>query len=431
MPSLELTQYTARQDFTYQESIAFSLAPTQAAVGLFTPGFFGRGPALFWGLWDRVETPYVGLVTLILAVVGYALASKGTRRKLWPWLGTAVFGMLIALGVYGIVHGLLTVVLPGFDQFRAPARAIVLWALGVSVMGAVGLDSIVRHYAKPESTAAASSNETSGGWATTYWFVGSVVFVGLIVPALYVALLATQQDPDTFLHASLAALAGVLAAGFWLATLALLAGYRAGWIGAGFLGVALVALLFVELTATGAYTDISSTDPARGFQHAEIVEFLNADDELFRIDTRTDIADLWQPDAAALHGLQDVWGVANPLVLRQWSNLWEATGGRQTELYDMLNAKYVLVRDGTPLPEGKFELALDAPGDLSLYRNNAVMPRAWLVHDVVTLPPGTFDEVSLDALFEEHGLDPQTKALVELADPEDLDRDAGRGIGQR
>ncbi len=49
LPSLELTQYTARQDFTYQESIAFSLAPTQAAVGLFTPGFFGRGPGLYLG----------------------------------------------------------------------------------------------------------------------------------------------------------------------------------------------------------------------------------------------------------------------------------------------------------------------------------------------------------------------------------------------
>ena len=41
-------------------------------------------------------------------------------------------------------------------------------------------------------------------------------------------------------------------------------------------------------------------------------------------------ADLWQPDAAALHGLQDVWGVANPLMLTQWTTLWEATGGRQS-----------------------------------------------------------------------------------------------------
>lgn len=46
----------------------------------------------------------------------------------------------------------------------------------------------------------------------------------------------------------------------------------------------------------------------------------------------------------------------------------------------MLNVKYVIVRDGTPLPEGKFELAFDAEGDLSLYRNTNFMPRAWIVH---------------------------------------------------
>ncbi len=421
LPSLELTQYTARQDFTYQESIAFSLAPTQAAVGLFTPGFFGRGPALFWGLWDRVETPYVGVVTLMLAVIGYALASKGTRRKLWPWLGVAVFGMLIALGVYGIVHGLLTVVLPGFDQFRAPARAIVLWALGISVMGGVGADVVVRRYHRPANTGEqALPRGARDRRVNTLLFAGSVIFVGLVVPLLFFALLATQDDPNAFLHASLAALAVVLAAAFWLATWAVVAGYRAGWIGAGVFGVSLIALLFIELTATGAYTDISSTDPARGFDHPEIVEFLQADGELFRIDTRTDIADLWQPDTAELHGLQDVWGVANPLLLRHWSDLWEATGGRQTERYDMLNVKYVLVRDGTPLPEGKFELALDAPGDLSLYRNSEVMPRAWLVHEVVTLPLGSFDEGDLGALFAEYELNPQITALVESANAEDL-----------
>jgi hypothetical protein len=47
----------------------------------------------------------------------------------------------------------------------------------------------------------------------------------------------------------------------------------------------------------------------------------------------------------------------------------------------MLNVKYVIVRDGTPLPEGKFELALDAEGELSIYGNRDFMPRAWVVHE--------------------------------------------------
>ena len=88
-------------------------------------------------------------------------------------------------------------------------------------------------------------------------------------------------------------------------------------------------------------------------------------------------------------------GIANPLELQHWNQLWEATGGRQTGLFDMLNVKYVLARDGTPLPLQKFELAFDAPGDLSVYRNTEFKPRAWLVHDVVHMPDL---EAAIDAI---------------------------------
>jgi hypothetical protein len=143
----------------------------------------------------------------------------------------------------------------------------------------------------------------------------------------------------------------------------------------------LIAILFFDLTSAGAYTDVSPVDPTTGFDHPAIVDFLRADPDRFRIDTRTDIQDLWQPDTAALYGLEDVGGIVNPLALQQWQAQWEATGGRATRAYDMLNVKYVLVRDGTPLPEGKFELAFDPEGDLALYSNAEFMPRAWVVHE--------------------------------------------------
>jgi len=140
----------------------------------------------------------------------------------------------------------------------------------------------------------------------------------------------------------------------------------------------MIALLFLDLSTTSAYTDISPSAPTVGYQHPEIIAFLKNDPDLFRIDTRTDIAGLWQPDTAALVGLQDVGGIANPLALSSWQQLWEATGGRQTAAYDQLNVKYVIVRDGTPLPAGKFALALDAPGELAVYRNKNFLAHAWL-----------------------------------------------------
>jgi hypothetical protein len=392
--------------------VAFSLAPAQA-IGLLTPGFFGHGPALHWGLWERVETPYAGVATLIFAGAALALPPaarpKGphhwARCRLWPWLGLAVFGFVTALGIYAILHGWLTLLLPGFDQLRAPARALVLWTLGISVLAAVGLDRIqnLKHPMQSiQNTAFPALLKT-----------GSLILLGVVLPLLYVTLLLTQQDPTAFLRTSVATLAITLATGCWLATWLLLHAYRAGWFTGSAFGVLAVILLYFDLSAASAYTDISPADPTRGYRHPEIVDFLKSDPAKFRIDTRTDIADLWQPNTAALHGLEDVGGVSNPLVLRHWIELGEATGGRHSRLYDMLNVKYVVVRDGTPLPNGKFELAFDAPEELAVYQNLNVLPRAWIVYNAQT-------EADVDALLaalRADNFDPTQTVLIHNSEP--------------
>ncbi|MEZ4709736.1 MAG: hypothetical protein R3A44_21185 [Caldilineaceae bacterium] len=409
LPVLEMTQFTERADLSYQETVAFSLAPTQA-IGLLTPNFFGRGPALHWSLWDRVETPYAGIVTLLLGLAGLLLAPWEQRRRLWPWLGVGLFGLTVALGVYAILHGWLYALLPGFAQFRAPARALVLWTLGLAVLAAAGVDGL-HAFAHDLSQRMISHAGLPVFDRLVRWI--AFVLAGIAAPLLYVALLLTQGDEAAFLHTSVAALAVTIAAFFWLATWSVIAAYRAGWMRPQLFPLLLIGLLFAELSANGgAYQDVSSADPTRGFQHPEIVEFLKSDSDLFRIDTRTDIGAFWQPDAAALLGLQDVWGVANPLLLQHWARLWESTGGRQTRLYDLLNVKYVLVQDGAPLPEGKFELALDAPGELAVYRNHDFWPRAWVVHEVQAAP----DADAAFAQLRADGLDPTRQAIIETAD---------------
>jgi hypothetical protein len=368
LPAAELAGLSARKAFTYQESIAYSLAPTQALVGLVTPGFFGRGPALHWSLWERVELPYAGVVTLIMAVAGLALADRTARRRLWIWVGIACFGMLVALGVYGIVHGWLTYSLPFFDQLRAPARALILWTLGLSVTAAVGVDRVMALRIPPDVWPAGLARFLR-------W--GAFALLLAAVPLVYIALVVTQGDPTAFLRASLAALALVFAAAFWLATWAMLAAYRAAWCSPRLLGIGLVALLFCDLAATGAYIDICASDPTSGFDHPAIVAYLRADPALFRIDSDTGIAGRWQPDAAALHGLQDIGGIANPLALRSVQDYLASTGGRASSRYDLLNVKYVLVGEGVPLPDGAFERMLGPEQGLELHRNLTYAPRAW------------------------------------------------------
>ena len=321
---------------------------------------------------------------LILAAGGLLLGGRERRRSLWVWLAMAVFGLLLSLGVYGIVHGLLTWLVPFFDQFRAPARALILWALGMCVLAAVGFDLALGRTVGDMSRGRCEGEPSSdvpgtlGARAFDAFVRWGALVLGIVaVPLSFLALFLTQGDETAFLRASLASLALVLALVAWLGTWLILAAVRRAKIGVPLGGGLLIALLFLELTAAGAYTDISSSDPTRGFQHPEIVEFLRADPDLFRIDTDTDIAALWQPDTAALAGLQDVYGVANPLLLRSVRDFWQSTGGRETRRYDLLNVKYVLVRTGTPLPEGKFERVLGPVGDLEVYRNNDFAPRAW------------------------------------------------------
>jgi hypothetical protein len=370
LPAVELAQRTARTNFTYQESIAYSLAPAQL-VGLLTPSFYGRGPALHWSLWERVETPYLGVAALLMAVAALPLADRRERRALAPWLGTALLGLAVALGVYGIVHGWLTALIPGFGLLRAPARALVLWSLGGSVLAAAGLDF-------------AAQRSLRGLPALYKW--GALVVAGVMLPLSLLALLLTQESETAFLRASLVALALSLAALFWLAAGALVAARRAGMLSAQVFAGLMAALLFLDLAAAGAYTDISPADPTVGFAQPEIAAFLAEDPGLFRIDTLTEIRDLWQPDAAALLGLQDVGGVANPLALQSWTDYWGALGGRDAQGYHLLNAKYAIARDGTELPAPPFELAFDAPGPLSVFRNAVAAPRAWLSAADATAP---------------------------------------------
>ncbi len=398
LPALEMTGFTARSQYTYQDTVGFSLAPAQA-IGFLTPGFFGRGPALHWGLWDRVEVPYAGVVAVILVLA--VLLGNGRDRGRWraslPWLFLAGFGFIVSLGIYGIVHGWLTQFVPGFGLLRAPARSLVLTTLGMAVLAGFGLDELMHR----------GSEATEASFLRSGLRLIGIMLVVVFTPLVFIALLLTQNDPVIFTRASVTALAVVLAAGFWLAGWWLVEARLRSWIGGGVFAGLMVALLFFDLAATGAYTDISPRNPAITFEHPEIVNFLRGDPELFRIDTRTDIDDLWQPDAAALHGLFDVGGVANPLLLQHWDRLWESTGGRQTRLYDMLNVKYVLVKDGTPLPE-QFTLAYDAPGPLSVYRNPDPLPRAWLVTNAQAVPDA---EAALAAL-QEPGFDPAATVVL-------------------
>ncbi len=70
---------------------------------------------------------------------GRATADHGS--VIGPALLAAV-GLFLALGAYNPVYYLLWRIVPGFDLFRAPARWLELYALGVALLAGCGLDTL-------------------------------------------------------------------------------------------------------------------------------------------------------------------------------------------------------------------------------------------------------------------------------------------------
>ena len=167
----------------------------------------------------------------------------------------------------------------------------------MSVLAAAGFDLALQ---SAQDVMSPGTSATRAFAAFVRW--GALLLGIVAVPLSFLALFLTQGDEMAFLRASLASLALVLALVAWLSTWLILAVVQHGKLRAQIGGGLLIGLLFIELAAAGAYTDISSSDPTRGFQHSEILAFLPADPDLFRIDTDTDIAAIWQPDTAALGG---------------------------------------------------------------------------------------------------------------------------------
>lgn len=366
--------FTERPGWSYSETVKYSFAPGQF-ISLLVPTFFGRGPAMHWGMWDRVETGYLGILPLFLAVLGAMLGRRDKSQRFL--LALTVGAFVVSMGLYAMLHGWLYQLVPGMSQLRAPGRFILVFDFGAGALCALGLDALLRPLSRDGRRALARF------WRVALWAgLAAVVVVWAVV---YLALLLSQdKDPTIFARLSVSANGAGLFALFVLASLALLAARRFGRIRPATLGTLAIALIFFDVSSTGGYIDLGTKDPTTAFfNHPQIIHFLKSDPSLFRIDARTDIDQLWQPDTAIVHGLFDVSGIVNPLIMQDTVRYWEGLGSRSTRLYDALNAKYVVARKDVTLDWERFVPVFDEDAEPNVFLNTQTLPRAWLVHAVI------------------------------------------------
>jgi hypothetical protein len=199
------------QEGTHHERVyRFSLAPWRL-VEYVWPNVSGRQFPVHRRWLDaldgenRVWTPslYMGLLPLALALTAFRLRRAEPLRV---WLSWAVLvAVLASLGRFGLgwlavhlcgiegvgepfagLYWLLTVVLPGYIEFRYPAKLLVVAALGLSLLAALGWDQM-----------AAQTSSRLRRWLlglATISMAGAVVFL-LLRPWWIAWLAGAEPDP--------------------------------------------------------------------------------------------------------------------------------------------------------------------------------------------------------------------------------------------
>ncbi len=136
LPTLELTRNSARSGgLPTNLAVSFSLDPRLLGRAML-PDYEGALPT------GGEFTAFFAVTALLLLVIGlttWRRSSPQTRAV----AVVAFIGLFFALGGYNpLYYALLKI--PGFDLFRAPARWLVLFVFGGSLMAGVGLDALCK-----------------------------------------------------------------------------------------------------------------------------------------------------------------------------------------------------------------------------------------------------------------------------------------------
>ncbi len=188
LPTLEAVGNNARSGARNAADVASFAWPLPQLWTLLLPDLFGNpthrqwldiwsatwrevADPIYWGTKNYVEAgQYVGILTLLLAVVGVI---RGRRRFA---LIFGVMGLLMLLFVLGSPLYLMLQAVPGFTQLRSPFRWVLPLSLMASMLAGLGLDALLR---EPQFVRR---------FASAALAVGAIVLGAVAVSVLY-------QDP--------------------------------------------------------------------------------------------------------------------------------------------------------------------------------------------------------------------------------------------
>lgn len=370
LPSLQLAQLSVRSPLSFEQASEFSVEPI-ALVQFILPKVFGSNPTDYWGPFSNGEIwVYAGIVTLVLAAIALVVHPSPPRIFL---AGLVVFSVLFALGPATPLHGWFFRFAPFFNLIRAPARAYVVTDLALALLAAYGVSEIAaRSRSWPERLEGVLRISLRALLAAL------ALLIAFVLPLFY-SLILGVNDPS---NRPVIAVDNLNLLVLWLAlTTVLLWAVLRGRLGGAAAGIAAIALLGTDLFSATASFNPTPNDLVVGYRHPQVVDYLRQQLSVsgpFRIEAT---AGSWQPDLAAVVGLDDVGGLYDPMEPAGYEAARQAAvANRALPLHDLLNVRYLVTDDKAASPGAKFTAVLRSNDGLVVWENRAAMPRAWLAY---------------------------------------------------
>jgi hypothetical protein len=147
-PAFEFIGQSVRGAFDRYDFLTAGSYPIEGFITFFLPHFFGNyAKGDFWVSGVPWSIPlynlYVGVLPIVLLFFLARPDWKKSRLVAFT-LTLALVALVLAFGSHTPVYRLLAL-LPGFDEIRAPAKIIVLWAFAMALLAGRGLDDLLTH----------------------------------------------------------------------------------------------------------------------------------------------------------------------------------------------------------------------------------------------------------------------------------------------
>lgn len=410
----------------YEYSTSFSMPPAEIS-GFAIPEQQGTLGTYHGKSFFKQHTEYVGALVIAMLLLGVYFSR---RSRYWAFFAaTALLALSMSLGGYTGIYRLYYNFLPGVNKFRAPSISLFLVSMSLVVMAAITLEAIakVRDNAPEEEKAARRAGKgtkvrTESEFAR-YLTLG-VVGIGVLM------VLVSQTIPSP-----LGESVGWIRFGlFFLIVGFLLYFWLAGRITSRTVAMALCVVTLADLWIVTRKFFQTVKPPDEVYAPDDVVQYLrsqNDSDRVWvfpfggpsvyhgseqvgenRIPLRNYLMHFGFEQAGGEHGNQlerfNKYAGAGEKVYVDWHNFagWPAFMSAANIRYIVSGVELQLFNaDSTKSPDIEEVFR----GSAIVYRNNKVLPRAFVVGDARVIP----NTDSALAFMKVRGWDPRQTAVVD------------------